>query len=223
MTEVADTAVPAESEQKAALLLRLRSQGIASIDVLRAMEAVPRDAFVPTRLRSWAARDIALPIGCGQTTAEPSLIARVLEALAPAPDSRVLEIGAGSGYVTALLAKLAADVVGIERYRGLSEAAQARLAAQGVIHARVAWGDGLGDDLPPDRFDRILVMAAVDEFPTPLLDRLEPDGVIVYPLRVEGGRQALVRATRARDGSIAQSRVCASRLQAAVPGRALHL
>ena len=213
----------ADGELKAALLMRLRSVGIRSIGVLRAMESVPRDAFVPHRFLAWTGRDIALPIGCGQTTAEPSFLARAIEALACTEQSRVLEIGSGSGFVTALLARLAARVFGVERYRSLAETAQARLTTQGVAHASVRWGDGLEPPPPDEPFDRIMIHAALDAPPTALIDRLTPEGVMVYPLRNAGGRQDLVKVVRTGYGTIAQSRVCGSRLQSAVPGRALTL
>ena len=108
--------------------------------VLRAFEIVPRARFVPERHAALAARDLPLPLACGQTTYEPWLLARAVEALAVEPGQRVLEIGSGSGYVTAVLAQLAGTVLGLERWAGLAEAAQAQLAGLGAGNATVGVG-----------------------------------------------------------------------------------
>ena len=117
------------AEAKAAFHLRLRARGVRDLAVLRAFETVPRDRFVPERYTAMAARDLPLPIACGQTTHEPWLLARAVEALAVEPGHRVLEVGSGSGYVTAVMAQLAGEVLGLERWASLAEAAQARLDA----------------------------------------------------------------------------------------------
>ena len=147
-------------EAKAEFLFRLRARGIRDLAVLRAMEAVPRHVFVPHRYADLAAKDVALPLACGQTMAEPSAVARMMEGLAATPACRILEIGSGSGYATAILARLGAEVLGVERFRTLSQGAQARLAGLGTVGATVVWGDGLA--VPADRgpFDRILIHAA---------------------------------------------------------------
>lgn len=190
-------------EERAAFLFRLRERGIRDLAVLRALEAVPRDGFVPHRYADLAARDIALPLPCGQTLSEPSLVARMLGALAVEPGQRVLEVGSGSGYATALLARLGGEVLGVERFRTLAQAAKARLAGLGVAGATVAWGDGLA--VPPGRgpFDRILVHgvlpAAPGAAPVPpeLARLLGPDGTIVFATTVSGVQQ-VVRGRRAQ-------------------------
>src|SRR4051812_24298951 len=118
-------------ENRAALLLKLRTQGIRNIDVLRAIETIPRETFVPHQLADLAQRDLPLPIACGQTMSEPSLVARMLEALDVRHDHRVLEIGTGSGYVTAILAILARQVVSIERFHTLANGALTRTRGLG--------------------------------------------------------------------------------------------
>ena len=188
-------------EAKAAFLFRLRARGIRDLSVLRAMEAVPRHVFVPHRYADLAAKDVALPLACGQTMAEPSVVARMVEGLAPTPACRILEIGSGSGYATAILARLGAEVLGVERFRTLSQGAQARLASLGTAGATVVWGDGLA--VPPDRgpFDRILVHATLGDVPAELADLLAPDGTLVFGRGAgAAARQELVAGRRDAEG-----------------------
>src|SRR5947209_13943797 len=119
-------------ENRAALLLKLRIQGIRNVDVLRAIETIPREMFVPHQFADLAQRDLPLPIACGQTMSEPSLVAGMLEALDLNGNHRVLEIGTGSGYVTAILAILAKNVVSIERFHTLASGARTRLESLGL-------------------------------------------------------------------------------------------
>ncbi len=183
-------------EARAEFLFRLRHRGIRDLAVLRAMEAVPRHVFVPHRYADLAARDVALPLPCGQTLSEPFLVARMMEALGPTPDSRVLEVGSGSGYATAVLARLGGEVLGVERFRTLAQGARARLASLGIINAEVVWGDGLA--VPPDRapFDRILVHAVMDEVPAELGRLLAADGTVVFARATPGSGQRLVHGRR---------------------------
>lgn len=163
-----------------------RRQGVTDERVLDAMGRVDRRGFVPAHLVREAGMDGPLPIGEGQTTSQPSLIGQMLQAAELTPDSRVLEIGTGYGYQTALLCHLAADVHSIERYASLAEAARANLAAAG-LSARVAVGDGaegLPDAAP---FDAIIVSAAAEEIPGAWSEQLAPGGRLVVPV---GGRDA---------------------------------
>ena len=141
----------------AAFLLRLRIKGVRDLAVLRALETVPRELFVPHRYADLAGKDVALPIPCGQVMSEPFVVARMAEALQLKATSRVLEIGGGSGYACAILARLARDIVSVERYRGLADQARAHLEALGIANVTVLWGDGRA--LPPDAgpFDRVVV------------------------------------------------------------------
>ena len=167
------------AEARIGLLLALRAKGLRDTDVLRAFETVPRSRFVPRRYVDLAYADLALPIACGQSTLAPSVMATMMVALDVRPEHRVLEIGAGSGYGTAILARLAAEVVSVERFRSLAIEARARLEAQGVVNASVHHGDGRRG--LPDRgpFDRILVEAAFDSFPQALAAQLAPTGRLV--------------------------------------------
>ena len=166
------------AEAKAAFHLRLRARGVRDLAVLRAFETVPRDRFVPERYTAMAARDLPLPIACGQTTHEPWLLARAVEALAVEPGHRVLEVGSGSGYVTAVMAQLAGEVLGLERWASLAEAAQVRLDALEAENATVVWADGLAMPSAIGCFDRILVHAELRE-PTKLIEFLSPHGRFV--------------------------------------------
>ncbi len=189
-------------QQKAALLLHLRRAGVHNLDVMRAIETVPRELFAPHKFRDLAQRDIALPIGCGQTMPSAADLARRLEALAPQPQHRVLEVGSGSGYATAALARLAREAVSFERFETLAIEAGRRLAALSIANALVLFGDGLAPSRALGSFERIMLHVAVEETPQALLDLLAPDGVMVFGrlLAAEPGdrrRAHLVRLARA--------------------------
>ena len=187
------------AQERMAFLLGLRAKGIADVAVLRALETAPRETFVPARHVDLALRDVALPIPCGQTMPEPYLVARMMEALQVKPDHRVLEIGAGSGYATAILARLAREVVSYERFRSLALEAQLRLRELGVVNARIEWNDGVEMAAECGLFDRILVHGLLDDVPTPLLEALVEGGVIVAARNGPDGRR-LVRLTQAGSG-----------------------
>lgn len=168
------------AEATMAFVLRLRARGIANVAVLRALETVPRHLFVSHLYADLAWRDIALPIACGQTMPEPHQLARILEALDVAPAHRVLEIGAGSGYTTAILARLGAEVVAFERYRTLATEAAVRLRELGFHNARVVHGDGLAPPADLGAFDRIFIDGAVEDVPADIMALLARQGRIVY-------------------------------------------
>jgi protein-L-isoaspartate(D-aspartate) O-methyltransferase len=208
-----------EAEAKAAFHLRMRARGIRDLQVLRAFELVPRQRFVPHRYLDLASRDLALPIGCGQTLNEPWLVARMIEALRIEQGHRVLEIGAGSGYATAILAHLAEEVIGLERFQSLAIAAQARLEEIGIMNAAVVWGDGLDVPEAVGTFDRILVHGLLDRGLDVLTGRLSEGGALVCAMS-SGDGQAIVRIAKA-DAPTAT--ICPCRLQPIVPGTASAL
>ena len=161
---------------------QLRGRDIADERVLDAMARVPRELFVPDEERRRAYADAALPIGHGQTISQPYMVARIVEALAPRPGERVLDVGTGSGYQAAVLDELGAEVVTIERIPELAETARASLAAAGYGDVDVRVGDGtLGvPELAP--FDGIAVGAAAPAFPRTLYEQLRPRGRLVVPV-----------------------------------------
>lgn len=159
-----------------------RMAGVGDGRVLEALRAVPRTAFVPAHLRAEAYRDAPLPIPHGQVTTQPSLVARMVEALALKGDENVLEVGSGYGFQTALLARLARFVWSVERWPDLAAAARSHLARQGVTNVEVVVGDG-SEGLPERApFDAIVVSAAFPEVPSPLVEQLAPGGRLVQPV-----------------------------------------
>ncbi|MET0970330.1 MAG: protein-L-isoaspartate(D-aspartate) O-methyltransferase [Tardiphaga sp.] len=202
--------------------LGLRRRGISDRFVLRAMEDVPRDAFVEPADRDFAWQDTALPIRCGQTISQPFVVAYMTEQLQLGPNHRVLEIGTGSGYQAAILAKLVRDVLSIERYRALADSARARLEHLELHNIEVMHGDGY--DLSPNlgSFDRIIVTAAMEEVPDSLIERLEPDGVLMAPVGPHNGKQALVRIHKT-EGGIERKELVHVRFVAALKGVAREL
>jgi protein-L-isoaspartate(D-aspartate) O-methyltransferase len=161
---------------------QLRERDIRDERVLAAMERVPRELFVPNRLRRRAYDDSALPIGVGQTISQPYMVARICEALALRGDERVLDVGTGSGYQAAVLAELALEVDTIERLPELAETARANLAAAGYGRVRVHVGDGTRGLPERAPFSAIAVAAAAREMPAALYEQLEPRGRLVVPL-----------------------------------------
>ena len=214
-----------EAQNKAAFLMDLRARGIQDLNLLRALEIVPREIFVPHRFADLARRAIALPLRCGQTLPEPWLAAKMIEALAPLPHHRVLEIGTGSGYATALLARLAREVLSIERFKSLAIEAEARLARLAITNAGVVFGDGLALLPGIGPFDRVIVQGLLAEVPENLIAALGEDGLLVAarPDPKTMSRQHIARIARNGTCGIDETSVCPSRLQALLPGEALAL
>ena len=204
-------------EARAEFLLGLRARGIGDLAVLRALETVPRENFVPHRYADLANRDMALPIACGQTMPEPFLVARMMEALALSPGLRVLEIGAGSGYATAILARLAGQVVALERFQALAITAMARLEKLGIRNAGIVWGDGLAISPASGLFDRIVIHALVEHVPHNLLQVLARGGMVLAAFS-GGPGQVLRRLVRNERGGFDEIVVCPSRLRPLISG-----
>jgi protein-L-isoaspartate(D-aspartate) O-methyltransferase len=181
------------------LVETLRAKGIRDLAVLRAVQQVPRHLFVPESVRHRAYDDAALPIGSGQTISQPYIQARYLETIALTGHERVLEVGTGSGYQTALLALLAETVFSIERVPALAQSARAALDAAAIRNVTVLVGDGTLGWRPYAPYDAILVAAGSPEIPLPLVDQLAPGGRMVIPL---GDRQSqtLTLVERTTDG-----------------------
>ncbi|HWV40895.1 protein-L-isoaspartate(D-aspartate) O-methyltransferase [Pseudorhodoplanes sp.] len=203
-------------------LLTLRRRGITDNAVLRAMDEVPREKFVSEETREQAYQDHALPIACGQTISQPYVVGYMTELLELASHHRVLEIGTGSGYQAAVLSRIAAHVVSIERYRTLAEKARRTFDQIGYTNIDVLIGDGLegAPNLPP--FDRIIVTAAAETIPDALVNQLADDGIMVLPLGPKNGPQHIVRLRRTKDG-IEREDLIPVRFVPLVEGRAKEL
>ncbi len=211
-----------QAAQTVAFLLSLRARGVRDTALLRAMESVPRNVFAPPRCADLSRADVSLPLPCGQTMLAPSAIALLVGHLKVAKGHKVLEVGTGSGYVTALLATLAGGVASIERYRTLAIAASERLASVGIGQAHVLHGDGF--DPPPeiDGLDRILLTGSVSSVPAALLARLKPEGRLVAVVTLQDGAR-VVTFDRTQTGAFQEERHAQLRIPPLVPGLARSL
>jgi protein-L-isoaspartate(D-aspartate) O-methyltransferase len=188
---------PGADDPREQLLERLRPH-VADERVLEAMRAVPRERFVPRHLRAEAWDNCALPIGSGQTISQPLVVARMCELLSLRGGERVLDVGTGSGYHAAVLARLVGHVWSVERHAKLSAAAGDTLAALGVANVTLLLGDGAEGHPEAAPFDAINVAAAMGEVPAALVDQLADGGRLVGP--VDDGDQRLVLLRRTPDG-----------------------
>jgi protein-L-isoaspartate(D-aspartate) O-methyltransferase len=186
--------------EKMLFQLTLRRRGISDQAVLRAMEEVPRDVFVEDVDRADAYRDSALGIACGQTISQPFVVAYMTEQLQLQKHHRVLEIGTGSGYQAAILSRLAGHVLTVERFRTLADRARSRLERLGSDNVEVMLGDGFDIPAGAGQFDRIMITAAMEQIPEILMERLEPNGILIAPVGPPHGVQTLVRVVRTAEG-----------------------
>ena len=185
------------------LLEQLRQQGIHDEKLLHAIESVPRERFVDEAFQHKAYENTALPIGSGQTISQPYTVARMTELLRLEPSSRVLEIGTGSGYQTAILAHLVEDVFSVERIKGLQWQAKRRLKQLDLHNVSTRHGDGWQGWPSRGPFDAIIVTAAPPEIPQDLLQQLDDGGVLILPVGEEN--QTLQRVTRRGDEFVAEN------------------
>jgi len=168
--------------QRRALIERIRETGVDNLEVLRAFDLVPRHIFLPESVQHRAYEDSALPIGYGQTASQPSIQGLYLHLLEIQPRDRVLEVGTGSGYQTALIAQLAEHVYSIERVRELSIRARAALDQMRLSNVALLVGDGTVGWSRYAPYNAILVSAGAPSIPQPLLDQLAPGGRMLIPL-----------------------------------------
>ncbi|AYN29139.1 MULTISPECIES: protein-L-isoaspartate(D-aspartate) O-methyltransferase [Buttiauxella] len=182
------------SKRVEALLAQLRTQGIKDEKVLEAIAQVPREKFVDEAFEHKAWENTALPIGSGQTISQPYMVARMTELLELTPESRVLEIGTGSGYQTAILAHLVHHVCSVERIKGLQWHARRRLKQLDLHNISTRHGDGWLGWHARSPFDAIIVTAAPPEIPSALLSQLDEGGILVLPVGED--RQYLKRVRR---------------------------
>ena len=184
------------AQRKQLVERQIKGRGVRDPAVLAAVEAVPREAFLPPELAEFAYLDRALPIEKGQTISQPYIVALMTEALSLKPTDRVLEVGTGSGYAAAILGKVAQDVYTIERHAELAETAARRLREQGFDNVHVQHGDGTLGWQEHAPFDAIVVAAGGPEVPQALLDQLAIGGRLVIPVGEEKTLQSLLRVTR---------------------------
>lgn len=188
------------AERERMVARQIAARGIADPRLLAAMRDVPREAFVPDHLRARAFDDSPLPIEAGQTISQPYIVALMIEAARLRADDRVLEIGAGSGYAAAVMARLAERVFAVERHAVLARLAAARMERLGFANVIIVEGDGskgLPDEAP---FDAILVAATGPDVPEVLLEQLGEGGRLVMPIGAAHGLQSLIRMTRLAPG-----------------------
>ena len=197
--------MPEEVPHRLRFLMQLRSSGIRDTDVLAAIENTPRELFVEPSFRDHAYDDTALPIACGQTISQPSLVAEMTQALEIKPTMRVLEIGTGSGYQTAILARIARRVYTIERHADLLAQAEARFKQLKLTNIVTKRGDGSKGWKEGAPFDRIIVTAAADTVPQVLTDQLAVGGIMIIPVGSQGGEQILLRVFKEKDGNVSQT------------------
>jgi protein-L-isoaspartate(D-aspartate) O-methyltransferase len=200
-------AIPADDVERMEFQLGLRRRGISDQAVLRAMDEVPREHFVPAEFIDSAYADQALPIACGQTISQPYVVAYMTEQLEVEPQHRVLEIGGGSGYQAAVLSRLAREVISIERYRTLADSARERLKTLGYSNVTVAAGDGFVGAPERAPFDRIMVTAAAEEVPPALVEQLVEGGKMVLPLGPRDGTQHIVKLSKTAAGLTRQNMI----------------
>ncbi|BCW89281.1 Protein-L-isoaspartate O-methyltransferase [Alphaproteobacteria bacterium SO-S41] len=178
------------------LIMELRGQGVTDARVLDALERVPRAAFVSEAQRSQAYENKPLPIGLGQTISQPFIVGLMTHALKLGERMKVLEIGTGSGYQAAVLAKLSLRVYTMERHRDLMREAELRFKKLGLSNIVTAHGDGYLGWPEQAPFDRIIVTAAAPELPDRLIDQLKIGGILVCPVGPAGATQVLLRVTK---------------------------
>ena len=188
------------AERKMRFLFALRSRGVTDIRVLTAMERIDRGVFVKGLFADRAYEDMPLPISCGQTISQPSVVALMTQALAVTPRDKVLEIGTGSGYQAAILSQLARRVYTVDRHKRLVREAQDLFIALDLANITAIAADGsfgLPDQAP---FDRIIVTAAAEDPPGPLLAQLKIGGIMVLPVGQSDTVQSLIKVTRHETG-----------------------
>lgn len=188
------------AERKMRFLFALRSRGVTDARVLTAMEKIDRGLFVRNVFADRAYEDMPLPIACGQTISQPSVVGLMTQALQVSPRDTVLEVGTGSGYQAAILSQLARRVYTVDRYRRLVREAGELFRQLDLVNITPITADGshgLPDQAP---FDRIIVTAAAEDPPGPLLQQLKPGGIMVVPVGQSDAVQALIKVTRTQSG-----------------------
>jgi protein-L-isoaspartate(D-aspartate) O-methyltransferase len=203
--------------RKNRLIMLLRRSGINDTAVLAAVERIPREDFVPESFHDQSYEDKALPIGQGQTISQPQIVALMTQALELTPRHKVLEIGTGSGYQAAVLARLSRRVYTVERHRPLLQEAEQRFAKLRIHNITSIAGDGMKGWPAQAPFDRIIITAAAAELPETLLGQLAIGGIMVLPIGPERGDQELFKVRRREEG-IETEKLCDVRFVPLLPG-----
>ena len=188
------------NESMALLMLKLRQNGVSNPEVLNSIETIDRSCFVSKSFLNRSLEDIALPIECGQTISQPSLVAFMTQQLEIPNRSKVLEIGTGSGYQTAILARLSSRVYSIERYKTLVEIAKNRLANLNISNVIILLQDGFFGYSPQAPFDRIILTAAVEEIPILVINQLRVGGIMIVPVGMSNQKQSLLKVVKTEKG-----------------------
>ncbi|MFZ0035204.1 MAG: protein-L-isoaspartate(D-aspartate) O-methyltransferase [Sedimentisphaerales bacterium] len=194
-------------EREEMVATQIQARDVNDPNVLKAMRIVPRHAFVPDNEQQYAYNDQPLPIGFGQTISQPYIVAFMTQALALKPDSKVLEIGTGSGYQAAVCAEIAAEVYTIEIVEGLAKSAKECLKELGYPNVFVRAGDGYFGWKENAPYDAIIGTAAAGKIPLPLLEQLKPDGRMILPVEDHSGFQYLVLVTKDQKGNLSRRNV----------------
>lgn len=186
----------AERERFAAFLLRMRGAGLDRRDLMAAVEATPRASFVPPQWRADAWSDRSLPIECGETIEGIDLQMRAISMLSLEPGSRVLEIGTGSGFTSAVMARLSARVLSLDRFRTLCEAARTRHETLGLSNILIRQADGSQGAPAEGPFDRIIAWASYESLPRSFVDQLASGGIMIAPIGPGDGVQVMEKLTK---------------------------
>jgi protein-L-isoaspartate(D-aspartate) O-methyltransferase len=189
-----------QDRRKIELIMKLRDQGVRDVRVLEAMERIPREIFLPDSFAHHAYSDQSMPIACGQTISQPFIVAFMTDRLKVSKRMKVLEIGTGSGYQSAVLSLICRRVYTIERYRTLMNDAVERFRRLHLENITGMVGDGAKGWPAQAPFERIIVTAAAPEEPKMLLDQLAPGGIMIVPVDTGRGGQELLRITRTAQG-----------------------
>ena len=188
------------NESKALLMLKLRQNGVSDPEILNSIETIDRSSFISKSFLNRSLEDIPLPIECGQTISQPSLVAFMIQQLEIPYRSKVLEIGTGSGYQTAILSRLSSRVYSIERYKKLVDIAKKRLANLNISNVIILLKDGFFGYSPQAPFDRIILTAAVEEIPNLLINQLKIGGIMIIPVGLSNQKQSLLKVVKTEKG-----------------------
>ena len=200
-----------EEERERMVRKQIVARGVRDERTLNALRLVPRHEFVPTPLRKFAYADRALPIGNGQTISQPYIVGLMTELLEVKPSDRVLEVGTGSGYQAAIVSQLAKEVVSIEIIEKLAKNAAATIESLGIKNLSVLYGDGYFGYPQGAPYDAIIVTAAAEHIPPPLVAQLKPGGRMVIPVGAQAWTQNLILLEKDSDGTVSTRNILAVR------------